>query len=79
LAPAALESFNTALIAPFIGREGERIYNSVPVVDRSRPLVLNYRKNNQPVDHFGAVGIHESNARPIDVDAGDDHWGTFSG
>jgi predicted amidohydrolase len=37
--------FNTALIAPFIEREGDRVYNSVPIVDRSGELVLNYRKN----------------------------------
>ena len=37
--------FNTAIIAPLIEREGDRVYNSVPIVDRRGNLVLNYRKN----------------------------------
>ena len=37
--------FNTAIVAPLIERDGDKVFNSVPIVDRSGKLVLNYRKN----------------------------------
>jgi predicted amidohydrolase len=37
--------FDAAIIAPFLEREGDRVYNSAPIVDRRGRLVLNYRKN----------------------------------
>ncbi len=37
--------FNTAMVVPFIERDGDKVYNSVPIVDRTGKLVLNYRKN----------------------------------
>lgn len=37
--------FNTAIVAPFLERDGTKVFNSVPIVDRTGKLVLNYRKN----------------------------------
>lgn len=37
--------FNTAMIVPLIERAGDKVYNSVPIVDRKGNLVLVYRKN----------------------------------
>jgi predicted amidohydrolase len=37
--------FGVALVVPFIERNGDRAYNSVPVVDSTGKLVLVYRKN----------------------------------
>jgi predicted amidohydrolase len=45
-----------ALIVPFLERYQGRVYNSVPVVDRSGRLVLIYRKN-YPTDSEMADGI----------------------
>jgi predicted amidohydrolase len=51
LAPFATEvgkiakEFGVALVVPFIERQGERAYNSVPIVDSQGQLVLVYRKN----------------------------------
>ena len=37
--------FDTAIVAPLIERERDKVFNSVPIVDRNGKLVLNYRKN----------------------------------
>jgi len=37
--------FKTTIIAPFLERSGEKVYNSVPIIDRQGKLVLVYRKN----------------------------------
>ncbi len=42
---AIAREFQVALIVPFLERHGDRVYNSVPIVDKTGRLVLNYRKN----------------------------------
>ncbi|MGE0610135.1 MAG: carbon-nitrogen hydrolase family protein [Pirellulales bacterium] len=37
--------FNVALVVPLIERQGERAFNTVPIVNRQGNLVLAYRKN----------------------------------
>lgn len=46
--------FNVALIAPFLERAGGKVYNAVPIVDRSGRLVLNYRKNYPTITELEA-------------------------
>lgn len=58
--------FNTALIVPFIEREGTKTYNSVPIVDRLGNLVLNYRKN-YPTDSEMYAGITPGTEVPVAV------------
>lgn len=56
--------FNTAIIAPFIERQGARRFNSVPIVDRSGKLVLVYRKNYPTIGELEA-GIAPGHEVPV--------------
>jgi predicted amidohydrolase len=55
---------NTALVAPFLERDGGRCYNSVPVVDRQGRLVLVYRKNYPTISELEA-GISPGGEVPV--------------
>ena len=50
--------FDTAIVAPFLERSGEHIYNSVPIVDRQGRLAMVYRKN------YPTIGELEAGIRP---------------
>jgi len=56
--------FNTALIVPFIERDGDKAYNSVPIVDRNGKFVLNYRKNYPTISEM-EEGIHPGTEVPV--------------
>lgn len=56
--------FNTAIVAPFLERDGAKIYNSVPIVDRRGKLVLNYRKNYPTISELEA-GITPGREVPV--------------
>ncbi len=56
--------FNTAIIAPFIERQGTRRFNSVPIVDRQGKLVLVYRKNYPTIGELEA-GITPGHEVPV--------------
>ena len=56
--------FNTAIVAPFIERAGDKIYNSVPIVNRQGKLVLNYRKN-YPTTSELEMGITPGREVPV--------------
>lgn len=56
--------FNTALVVPFIEREGGKFYNSVPIVDRRGNFVLNYRKNYPTISEMEA-GISPGTEVPV--------------
>jgi predicted amidohydrolase len=56
--------FNTAIIAPFLERSRDRVYNSVPIVDRSGRLVLVYRKNYPTIGELEA-GISPGREVPV--------------
>jgi predicted amidohydrolase len=56
--------FQTAIIAPFLERSEGRVYNSVPVVDRSGKLVLVYRKNYPTITELEA-GISPGREVPV--------------
>ncbi len=56
--------FNTAIIAPFLERSKGKIYNSVPIVDRSGKLVLVYRKNYPTITELEA-GITPGHEVPV--------------
>jgi predicted amidohydrolase len=56
--------FNTAIVAPFIERQGTKRFNSVPIVDRSGKLVLVYRKNYPTIGELEA-GISPGHEIPV--------------
>ena len=56
--------FNTAIVAPFIERQGTRRFNSVPVVDRQGKLVLVYRKNYPTIGEL-EMGITPGHEVPV--------------
>ncbi|TXT35516.1 MAG: amidohydrolase [Planctomycetota bacterium] len=56
--------FNTAIIAPFIERQGTRRFNSVPIVDRQGKLVLVYRKNYPTIGEL-EMGITPGHEVPV--------------
>jgi len=53
-----------ALVVPFLERAGDRVYNSVPIVDRQGKLVLVYRKN-YPTIHELELGITPGDGVPV--------------
>jgi predicted amidohydrolase len=58
--------FGVALIVPLLERDGDRVYNSVPIVDRSGRLVAVYRKNYPTVWELEA-GISPGNEIAVAV------------
>lgn len=58
--------FKTALVIPFAEREGDRFYNSVPIVDSQGKLVLVYRKN-YPTDNELRAGFMPGTEVPVGV------------
>jgi predicted amidohydrolase len=58
--------FNVALVVPYIERDGQHVYNSVPIVDSQGQLILNYRKN-YPTDGELKSGIRPGHEVPVGV------------
>ena len=56
--------FKVNVIAPFLERSGDRVYNSVPIVDRQGRLVLVYRKNYPTIGELEA-GISPGREVPV--------------
>ncbi|MDA0834980.1 MAG: carbon-nitrogen hydrolase family protein [Planctomycetota bacterium] len=56
--------FDTAIVAPFIERYQDRVYNSVPIVNRRGEFVLVYRKN-YPTTHELERGITPGTEVPV--------------
>jgi len=56
--------FNTAIVAPFLEYKDGRVYNSVPIVDRSGKLVLVYHKNYPTIGELEA-GITPGTEVPV--------------
>lgn len=56
--------FNTAIVAPFIERQGSRRFNSVPIVNRQGKLVLVYRKNYPTIGEL-EMGITPGHEVPV--------------
>lgn len=55
---------DTAIIAPFLERLDGRVYNSVPIVDRSGKLAMVYRKNYPTIPELQA-GITPGHEVPV--------------
>lgn len=55
---------DTALIVPFIERDGDRVYNSVPIVSRTGELAMVYRKNYPTLGELEA-GISPGTEAPV--------------
>jgi predicted amidohydrolase len=58
--------FHVALVVPFIERQREKVFNSVPIVDRHGKLVLNYHKNYPTIGEMEA-GITPGRDCPVEV------------
>ena len=58
------KEFKVNVIAPFLERSGDRVYNSVPIVDRQGRLVLVYRKNYPTIGELEA-GISPGREVPV--------------
>lgn len=58
--------FDVAMIVPFIERQGDKVFNSVPIVDRHGTLVLNYRKNYPTIGEMEA-GLTPGHEIPVAV------------
>jgi predicted amidohydrolase len=58
--------FDVAIVAPFLERSGDRVFNSVPIVDRQGNLVLNYRKNYPTITELEA-GLSPGDEIPVAV------------
>lgn len=56
--------FQTAVIAPFLERDQDRVYNSVPIVDRQGRMILVYRKNYPTITELEA-GITPGHEIPV--------------
>jgi len=58
------QEFDTAIVAPFIERSGDRIYNSAPVVDRQGKLVMVYHKYHATIGEI-EIGISPGTDVPV--------------
>lgn len=56
--------FNTAIVAPFLEYKDGRVYNSVPIVDKTGKLVLIYHKNYPTIGELEA-GITPGTEVPV--------------
>ena len=56
--------FDSAIVAPFLERSGQHVFNSVPIVNRKGELVLVYRKNYPTTGELEA-GISPGNEIPV--------------